>query len=227
MAKLSLNGVHADRLKKIRTYVSFNYDLRKPLSAYEKRKIKTYFDALQVPLGRPGNVQVHRPRRDDHLSIAKKATGLGGLRDLKAVPVVSAEKTKIRYTKKAIKLKSEHVTKEFYPVNAADLINDAKRKAIVGDILKTYPKAKRFVLAAQGFESAQGTSRKKLNEFIFMQITTYGDNNILTWLTGVYVFEYKNQTDYDAYVTRREKAREKKALANAAKRARVKRAKKK
>jgi hypothetical protein len=65
MPKNNINTIHAQRLKAIRPFIDFNYDLRKPLSKYQKAKIKTYYDEIDQLTARPN--KVYRPRKKENL----------------------------------------------------------------------------------------------------------------------------------------------------------------
>lgn len=59
--RTSKGTIHAKRLKDLRPFVDFDYDLREPLSAHAKRKIAKYHAALSATLAR-GEGRVYRPR---------------------------------------------------------------------------------------------------------------------------------------------------------------------
>jgi hypothetical protein len=225
MARHSLNKIHADRLKEIRTYIKFNYDLRQNLSPYQKRKIKKYHDALATVLARPGDVQIHRPRRADHIKIAARAVNLpGSLTELRAVPLVNPEAVKVSYGKKTAKFKSEHITKEFFPMDARKVIENPARE--VEKLRKAFPRAKRYALGSNAFETQNMATPGQLLKFINLQLNTY-KTSFGEWFSGVYVYTFTKQAGLDTYKKREAEAKEKRTRTSAAKRAKARRAKNK
>ena len=71
---VGINGIYSKRLKAIRGYVKFNYDLRKKLSSAQKANVTKYFRKFETYLGSsPVGVRVFRPRKKANLQAAKAA----------------------------------------------------------------------------------------------------------------------------------------------------------
>src|SRR4051812_16427516 len=99
--KAKLNGISAQRLKEIRRFVEFDYDLRKPLTKSAKSKIKRYHDEITALTNRP--YQVFRPRSKQHLreaqEFAQHEQFLPKLR-VAFIPTDGANKVELKFTKK-------------------------------------------------------------------------------------------------------------------------------
>ena len=197
-------SLHSGRLRVIRPYVSFDYDLRRSLTAYQKKKIKKYFDKIQEILSRPGRLTIYRPRSRENRRAVARSQGLGSLTELKAVPVVLAEKPRIRVKKGDVTLETEHVVRRFIPLSAEKLVTDPQKE--VDRAISTAPRAKRFSISTGGFESKVSASRGKIAELIVETQNKYGDSS--TWLNGLFAYSFKNQSDYTDYKARESVARQ-------------------
>ena len=184
--------------------MSFNYDLRKDLSAYEKRKIKRYYDAISEILANPGIVQKHRPRRRDHLETAKKSVGLGSLSELQTVPIVMPEKARVTYRGNKMKLKTRHVTREFLAIPPARVVTDLP--GVIKGVKREFPNAKRVSIGTDAFETKASASIGQLGNFITDLQTRYKET-FSKWFRGVYVYEFQNQSDFSEYTDRKIEAR--------------------
>ena len=192
-----MNGIHAERLKEIRRFVSFNYDLRKPLSQYEKRKIKRYYEEISAITNRPGETRVYRARRQDHRETVQAAVGMDkSLSELKTVPITAAEKTAVEFSGKKLKFKTEHVTKEFHPATPEELI--ANVRGLTNRILADAPGAKSFSPASNSMETRKSASRSKLFQTLMFILNVY-DPSLSIWFNGVWAYYFKRQADFDEY----------------------------
>lgn len=198
--------------------------MRKPLSNYEKRKIKRYYDAISETLANPGQVQVHRPKRRDHLKTAKAATGLTGLSELKAVPIVMPEKARVIYSGNKMKLKTEHVSRQFLPISARAVVTNLP--GVINKVKREFPKVKRISAGTDAFETKASASPGQLQNFLTDLQTRYKDT-FADWFRGVYVYEFQNQNDFEDYTGRRIEARAKRDKATARKSKAKQRAKRK
>jgi hypothetical protein len=197
-------SIHSERLKAIRQYVSFNYDLRKPLSSYEKRKIKRYYDAISETLANPGQIQRHAPRRKDHLETARKSLGLDSLSEIRAVPIVMPERARVSYRGKKMILKTQHVTREFLPIPPPQIVADLP--GVIKKVKREFPRAKRVSIGTDAFETKASASIGQLSNFITDLQTRYKET-FSKWFRGVYVYEFQNQSDFDEYTNRKIEAR--------------------
>lgn len=102
--------MHKARLKALRPFVTFDYDLRKPLSRYQKRKIKGYYDQLEARSTRYD--QTYKPKSKKNLKVALKASGQKG-RAWKAAQVRTlTENTKVSVKNGKLILSDKDVGKQ-------------------------------------------------------------------------------------------------------------------
>jgi len=138
----------------------------------------------------------------------QNTTGIdGGLSELKAIPITTSEETKITFRGNDPVFVSEHVKKQFYPLDPMKVI--ANPESEIAKVLKRFPKAKRFLIGANAFETRKAASPGKLLSIITKAIHQY-ESTFAEWFNGVYVFEFQNQKQYDEYRRDYEKAQEKK-----------------
>lgn len=204
----SAKQLHSERLKKIRPYVEFNYDLRKPLSAAAKRKIKTYYDEIQALTNRP--YQVFRPRTKAHRAEAQEfAQHEKVLPQLKVafVPTNGHEKLKIRFTAKGVIAKSEHVTIEHIRLSTNALLRDAA--AHVNERIKSTT-AKQFTIQAGRYEIPAGFAREVIGAGVARYVSKYGNadkNNYFgNWLHGVFAHTFHGQDNIQSYLVEKQKS---------------------
>lgn len=209
----NLNGVYSQRLKDIRPFINFNYDLRKPLTAHQKRRINEYYNEIQALTHRP--YQVYKPRRKDHLKTAQKFAQhekkLPGLK-VAFIPTNGDEKTKIEFTKKGqLIAKTKHVRTEHIDLDEDALLEDAF--AHVNKRIKKYKSAKRFTILAGKYEIPRTYSREKIAEGVNHFVAKYSDdtaNNYFgNWLHGLAAHHFKEQAELDEYMKAKDAARAK------------------
>jgi hypothetical protein len=120
------------RLKTLRPYVNFNYDLRKKLSSGAKRKINRYYNAYTRLTDKTRNATVYRPRRKDHLKKAQfKAGHNPALTEFKVafLPSSPGETPHIRWSKTGdIIVSSDFVSEKYIPFNVHALIADPEKE---------------------------------------------------------------------------------------------------
>ena len=212
--KNSTNGIHAQRLKRIRPFINFDYDLRKPLSKYEKQKIKTYFDEIDALTARP--YHAYRPRSKDHLKkaqeFAQHEKRLPGLK-VAFIPTNGIEKPKIRFTKAGeLIAETEHVRTRFLEFDPLELIDDPK--AHTNEIIEQDKQAKSFTILAGRYEIPNSYSRARVGEWVAKFAEKYSNteanNHFGNWMVGLNAHHFKEQASFDEY--REAKAKAKKDL---------------
>lgn len=207
MAK-SKNGIHGERLKAIRSFVKFNYNLNRKLTNYQKRKIKKYYDEIQTLTARP--VQIYRGRDSKKLkAVQKYSRHSTNLRDLKVAFVpISGTQVKIKVTKSGkVTTETTHVKNEFIEFDPFLLIEDPRghaEESIAGS------KAKSFTIAAGEFEIPTGYNEDSVIDRIEALSARYGDdtknNYFANWMFGVTAHSYKRQASFNKYVNDRKRA---------------------
>lgn len=199
--------LHSERLKQIRPYVDFNYDLRKPLSRAAKRKIKLYSDEVSALTNRP--YQVYRPRRADHLEEAQEYAQhekrLPGLK-VAFVPTDGKRKLKIKYTAKGIVASGENVDTAHIRLSVSGLLRDAV--AHVESRIKSYPQQS-FAIQAGRYEIPASFSRSRIAAGVARFVAKYSErdkNNYFgNWLKGINAYSFKGQENLQGYLNAKQK----------------------
>jgi len=211
--KNSINGIHAQRLKAIRSFVNFDYDLRKPLTKYQKQKIKTYFDEIDALTARP--YHAYRPRTKDHLrkaqEFAQHEKQLPGLK-VAFIPTNGIEKPKISFnTAGELIAETEHVRTRFLEFDKMALLADPE--AHTKDIIKGDPQAKSFTILAGRYEIPNSYSRARVGAWVAKFAAKYSNpdaNNYFgNWMVGLNAHHFKQQADFDDYRNAKAKAKQK------------------
>lgn len=210
--KHNINGIHAQRLKDIRPFINFNYDLRKPLTKYQKRRIKQYWDEIDKLTARP--YQIYRPRSKVHLKkaqiFAQHEKNLPGLK-VAFIPVSNPnKKTKIRFTKKGeLIAETEHVRTRFLEFDMFELINDPVGHA--QELVDGDPFGKAFSILAGQFEIPAAYSRNLVAEQVGKYALKYSNeeaNNYFgNWMNGLNSHHFKNQASFMDYQAEKSKAK--------------------
>lgn len=210
--KNNTNKIHAQRLKAIRPFVDFNYDLRKPLSQYQKSKIKTYYDEIKQLTARP--YQSYRPRNKGRLKkaqeFAQHEKQLSGLK-VAFIPVANPkQRTKISFDKSGeLIAETQHVRTRFIPFDPELLILDPEQHA--RDVIDN-SKAKRFGILAGAFEIPNSYSRSRLPTWVGKLAAAYSkadkNNYFGNWMVGLSAHTFKEQSDFDDYRNAKNKAKQ-------------------
>lgn len=222
MPKSTRANLHAQRLKQIRPFINFDYDLRKSLSNSAKRKIKRYFDEIDALTNRP--YQVYRPRRKDHLreaqEFAQHATRLPALK-VAFIPTSGAP-VKLSFNKRGVTARSGHVATTDIRLSKRGLINDAKGYTTFK--VATRPDSQQFTVQAGRYEIAQPYPKYAIPDAVARLCATYSnpeDNHYFgNWLHGLKAYTFHDQAElFEYFAAKRE------AIKNA-KKARRRRARK-
>lgn len=206
--KNSRNGIHSQRLKAIRPYVNFDFDLRQELTPYQKRKIKQYYDEIDALTARP--YHVYRPRSKAHLKkaqeFAQHEKQLPGLK-VAFVPTNGKDVPKIRFNKDGdIVATTEHVTTRVLSLNTRELIADP-----IGHVEKVIAQdkqAKRFTALCGRYEIPVSQSRATIANFIANLTAKYSNedaNNFHgNWLHGIAAHHFQNQATFSDYMAEKQ-----------------------
>lgn len=200
----SRNSIHSQRLKAIRPYVNFDFDLRSELTQYQKRKIKTYFDEIDALTARP--YQVYKPKTKQRLKkaqeFAQHEKQLPGLK-VAFIPNNGKDRAKIRFNKAGdIVATTDHITTRVLSLDTFELINDPIGH--VNKVIEADPHAKRFTALCGRYEIPVSQSRATIGRFIGNLTAKYSSeeaNNFHgNWLHGIAAHHFTNQADYSDYM---------------------------
>jgi hypothetical protein len=207
----SINGIHAQRLKAIRGFINFDFDLRKPLSRYQKQKIKTYYDEIDALTARP--YYSYRPRDKTRLAKAQKYAqhekSLPGLK-VAFIPTNGKDKPKIRYNNKSeLIVSTKHISSRLLEFDKNELIKDAKSH--VEKVIKRDKTAKRFTILAGKYEIPNSYSRSIVPEQVVNLALKYSapeaNNYFGNWMVGLTAHHFHDQADFDEYRNAKMKAK--------------------
>lgn len=202
----SVNGIHAQRLKQIRKFVDFNYDLRHPLTASQKRKIKVYHDEITALTNRP--YQVFRAKSKKNLQraqqFAQHEKRLPGLK-VAFIPTDGANRVRMTFNKKEVVAHTKHVTTRHIEFDVAQLLIDPE--SYVERRIKSVD-AGQFTIQAGKYEIPQGYIKSTVPKAVARLTMRYGeaggvdeDNNhhFSRWLHGVFAHTFDKQADLVEY----------------------------
>ena len=202
MPKNNTNNIHAQRLKAIRPFVSFDFDLRRELTPYQKSKIKTYYEEIKQLTARP--YYVYRPRIKSHLKKAQKyAQHEKPLRDLKVafIPTNGSDKPEISFNKNGdIIVKFRDMRVDFIAFDPVALAENPEHHAqeLIADA-----NAKRFIILAGKYEIPHSYSKSRVPSAVAKLAGRYSNpllNNYFgNWLVGLAAYNFNNQADFNEY----------------------------
>lgn len=217
---------YRDRLKAIRPFVAFNYDLRQKLTPAQKAKITRYYNALEPILSTSADIHVYRPRSNEGKKAAAKIMPtFSGMKELRAFPIPKprGQKTRVKVRNGKPIIETAHVKSEFIPLNQHRLAEDPKAEVSAAISGKPY---KRYSLAAgETFEVKVTFSPDILPEKIAEYMARYdidpespdrvanprnaknwsANHHWKNWLFGIYGYSFDNQADLNEYRMARRK----------------------
>ena len=196
------------RMKLIRRYVDFDYDLRNPPTEYQKRRVKEYADEIQALMNRP--YQVFRPRRRDHLiaaqEFAQHEKRLPGLK-VAFIPSDGTHDVHVRFNSKGeIVAKTSNVKITTVRLSKRKLIEDAESH--VRDKIRNHP-AKQFTIQAGRYEIPNPYLPDTVPKAVARLVARYGDddkNNYFgNWLHGLKAYQFAGQDALGDYLADKRK----------------------
>lgn len=227
--KNSINGIHTQRLKAIRSFVDFDYDLRKPLSNYQKAKIREYHKEVDQLTARP--YYAYRPRKKERLAKAQKFAqhekSLPGLK-VAFIPTNGNKKPKITFNKGEFSISTDHVKSNLLEFDKHELINDPIGH--VNDVIKRDKKAKRFTILAGKYEIPNSYARGVVAGQVAKLSEKYSNDKLNNyfgnWMVGLTAHHFKHQSSFNDYREAKMKAKVRVKAARKNKKRRIARAKK-
>jgi len=208
---------YSQRLNAIRPFVSFDHDLRKPLTSAAKAQISRYYFYIQKLTVRPH--QVYRTRNADHLRTVQEFAqhDPNRFQQLRVafVPNDGAERMRIRFDAKGrVHGETVHLTKIAIPLDVRKLIKGGAK--YIDEQIDAAPPAKRYVVQAGEFEVPFADMRSGITKRVVRYMEKYGadkydadDKNshyFGNWMFGITGFNFTEQSDMMAYRTAQRKA---------------------
>jgi hypothetical protein len=191
---------YSDKLKELRPFISFDFDLRKKLKPSEKAKITKYYKRLETAKGQA--YRVYRTKNKKTLKILNKISSLN-LPGFK-VAIIPNPDPENRYS---VKIKNgspifynRSGEKIYIEFNKTNLIENPE-KEINAALSKA--NGNTFAIACGEFEYfIRYASKDNVKTQILKFINEYDDKNsnhyFGRWLNGIYSIKIKNQTKMDA-----------------------------
>ena len=216
---------YKQRMRELRSYVAFDYDLRKPLSNSAKAKINRYYAQLETLTIRPH--QVYRARGKKNLrSVQRFAQHDPRFKEFTVafVPTDGEQRQRIRInTKGSVVATTDAISRHEIPFDRLRLI--AEGKPYIESVIARGPKVRTYIIQAGAFEVPSSSLPANIVNDVLKYMTRYNAKDydadsssshyFGNWLTGVNGYNFRNQESLAQY-------RHKKQLATkAAARARV------
>lgn len=230
---------YSQRLKAIRTYVNFNYDLRKPLTSAAKAKINKYYDYIDKLTVR--DHFVYRARSKKNLKTAQQYSQQNThYKDIKVafVPKGTDARPRVKFDKRGeMTLVGDRVTRHAILFDKEDLIAadaDGAAEEYINSVINDATTCKRYSVMAGEFEVPLSTTREKITGEVLRLMNKYNAEDYNpdklsshyfgNWLFGVNGYNFINQDHLIEYRTRQKKISKENARAKVNARKREKRA---
>jgi hypothetical protein len=199
--------LHSARLKSIRPFVDFDYDLRKPLTTAAKRKIKKYADEISALTNRP--YQVFRPRSRKHLqqaqAFAQHGEKLPGLK-VAFLPTDGNHRMQLRFTRGGVKGKTKNVIMSDVPLSIRKLLADPE--AHVNARIAGNP-AKQYTIQAGRYEIPRPYLPSTVARAVAKFVSAYSDQEsnhyFGNWLHGLKAYQFAEQGTLGEYLREKQK----------------------
>lgn len=212
---------YSQRLKAIRPFVSFNYDLRKPLASAQKAKINKYYDYIQKLTIRPH--QVFRARTDKKLrAVQRFAQHDSHHRELRVafVPNAGSERMRISVTKRGeVRGRTGHIRVFEIPLDHMKLVTEGR--SYIQRKINEGPDVQRYVIQAGAFENVGAYAKPFIVDEVLKKMERYGSDKydaddpnshyFGNWLFGLNGYRFRRQEELMAYREARRQAAKKKA----------------
>ena len=208
--RVPVNKEYSQKLKAIRPFVDFNYDLRKPLHSSQKAKINRYFEAINEIQARPN--KVFRSKNRDRVRAVQEygRNDFGNLPGIKVAFYESpaANPVTIKFRDDKLTAKSKFFDIGYIPFDKDQLITDPERE--IQRATDQAKNAKWFRIAAGPFTIASPASRDLIADTVLQLMNRYAkdsekagkDNNHYfgNWLNGLMPMRVKNQKELSQFL---------------------------
>lgn len=206
---------YAKRLRDIRPYVDFNYNLNTPLNSAAKTQINRYYEYIQKLTVR--DHQIYRTKNTSNLrSVQRFAQHDPRFVHLTVafVPNSGDERMKITINKNGeVRGKTGHIGVFEIPMNRKRLIQEGRK--YIEQVIKKGPRVKRYVIQAAEFEVPGAFAREFIVDEVVRMMERYGADQydetkgsshyFGNWMWGLNGYTFHNQSELGAY---REKKRQ-------------------
>jgi hypothetical protein len=209
--KARKNNIHAERMRAIKPYVDFNYNMG-PGGAFRddttaKRKIKKYFDEYQKLTTRPN--QLYKSRSSKQLKAVQQYSQLPkGFGQFKVAFIPANNPVNVKFDKDTgdAVISDNNTTARMIMFDQTKLAKNPEK--YVENLLVWRPENS-FVVMAGEFEIPRGKDKATLPRYIKELTEKYVSRNhhYSRWLFGVRAYDFKNQRSFLSYLSARNKAK--------------------
>jgi len=217
-----INKEYSKKLKAIRGYVDFDYDLRKRLHPNSKRKINKYFEAINTIQARPNKVYRSKNKKRVKEVQSFGRNGFDGLPGIKVAFYESpaANPVKIKFDKKGLHAKGKYFDIRYVPFDLQNLLDNPNGEVnrALNDSGTKGAKYFRLSVGENGqFNIASPRARESVPGFINQLMEKYtkttddgkpNNNYWANWLHGLLPMTVKNQTSLDDFLIKENRQRE-------------------
>jgi hypothetical protein len=230
---------YGQRLRAIRPYVDFDYDLRQPLSSAAKAQITRYYGYIQKLTVRQH--QVYRSKNADNLRAVQRFAQHDPERyqrlTVAFVPNSGKERMKLRIdTKGRVRGKTGSIGQVEIPLDPYDLLEaeeNGTAAEYVDRMIDEAPPAKRYVVMAGEFEVPSARHRGAITAYVVDLMSRYSSDrhdendknshHYKNWMFGLIGYNFHAQAQLDEYRTTKRKATKERARAHVTQNRREKR----
>lgn len=224
MPKYKAGIDYAQRLRAIRRFVTFDYDLRKPLSSAAKTRINTYYDYVDKLTVREHFV--YRPKRADRLKKAQAYAQQNPRYNKLAVAFIPKgvdKRPRVAWNKKGeLHIRGENIERVAIFIDRDELLEAEDTAQYIDDLINDASPAKRYSIMAGEFEIPITWLRSEITRKTLQFMSKYDadkpgcnpDKNSShywgNWLFGINGYNFRNQqelTDYKVAQTTATKQR--------------------
>ena len=217
-----LNREYSNKLKAIRSFVNFDYDLRKPLHGNSKRKIDRYFEAINAIQARPNKVY-----RSKNKKRVKEVQGFGrnGFDELPGIKVAfyespNANPVKLRFTKTGLTAHGKYFDIRYVPFDIPNLIqnpheeieralNDPGTKGADWFRIAVGEDGQYSIASPRKRASVKGFIGQLMNKYVQFDDAGKENNNYWgNWMHGLLPMTAKNQTQVHEFLRKESKQKE-------------------
>lgn len=211
-----VNGQYSAKLKAIRPFVNFDYDLRKPLHSSQKRKINRYFEAIKEASA--GGKKVYRSRNKKRVRAVQRAADneFQNLPDVKVAFYDSppGNPRRVRFTDDGrVRFNAANFNMEEILIPASRLATDPEN-AVNEAIEENGTPAKFFQVKTGKHRSTRIESRNTIGDLVARWVEEYSPSDTdpetlengqsinhrwENWLHGLWALETTNQNDLEKF----------------------------
>lgn len=170
-----------EKMRKLRKYVAFDYDLRKNIHPNSARKIEKYFDELNALEGLNYKSFIGKTKKQTKTAQTISALSLP---QFKFAAIPKSGEIDIIFDKKgSLKIKGKTSDKTFYPFNQKSLARDPEKEI---DRVINQIDEKQIMIYTGDYYYRRADDPEKIKSYCLKLINRYGVENTREWLKGLF-----------------------------------------